>query len=194
MVFVMISSQDNSHTLAALLKKRSLKKGAPITLASGKVSDIYVDCKMSTLHGPSLEVIGDAMWNFLAPKLQRGDFFVAGVSVGGDPLVAATLLSAARAGKELEGLLIRKEPKAHGASQGRAVDGFEPRQGVGVWLVEDVVSTGGSSLKAAQYLIKEGYQLDGILAILDREMGGIDALRKELGCEVAALLTLSQLL
>ena len=161
-------------TLSVLetLKKRAVKSGVDIKLASGVRSNVYVDCKLATLHGPSLDILGAALWERV--KILSGgssNIFVAGVSVGGDPLVAAVLLAAHRDGRALEGLLIRKEPKAHGASSGKAVDGFPPRQDFDVFLLEDVITSGASSKKAAEFLKNEGYRLKAIVALVDREAG-----------------------
>ena len=180
--------------LIETLKKRAVKSGVDIKLASGVRSSVYVDCKLATLHGPSLELIGRDLWEKV--KILSGggkNVFVAGVSVGGDPLVAAVLLAAHQEGCSLEGLLIRKEPKAHGASSGKAVDGFAPRQGFDVYLLEDVITSGGSSKRAAEFLKNEGYNLKGIVALVDREAGGVEALRNELGVHVETLTRLSQL-
>ena len=179
--------------LIEVLKNRALLKGAHLTLASGQASGgIYVDCKRITLHGPSLKVVSHAVVDFFNEKGLRPKQ-VAGVSVGGDPLVAGVLLEANSLGWELSGLLVRKEPKKHGASQGKAVDGPAPEAGQSVWLLEDVVSTGGSSLKAAHYLRDEGYHLGGVLCLVDREMGGIWSLADNLQVPVLSLVTLSQL-
>lgn len=183
-----------TSALINLLKIRAVRTGVDIKLASGAASNVYVDCKQVTLHGPSLKVLGKAFWGRLKILAKNEEnFFVAGVSIGGDPLVAAILLEAAEEGRALEGLLIRKEPKPHGASKGKAVDGFAPRQGFGTYLVEDVITSGGSSKKAADYLRNEGYELKGILAMVDRQAGGVAYLQKELGIVVETLTTLDQL-
>jgi len=189
--------------LQKVLSSRSVRKNVDIKLASGAQSNVYVDCKLSTLHGPSLKVIGEFLFqalqkmisNFHADSnsLNESHFYVAGVSVGGDPLVAAVILEAEKNGTSLEGLLIRKEPKSHGASQGKAVDGFPPRQNYGVILVEDVITSGASSYKACEFLMAEGYKLRGILALVDREAGGVEYLSSKLSVPVITLTKLSEL-
>lgn len=178
--------------LGELLKKRAVRKGKTITLASGRTSDIYVDCKRVTLHGASLEVVARTCVEKLlavAPDLTH----VAGVSVGGDPLVAGIILAAHGRGREMEALLVRKEKKSHGLSEGRCVEGGLPAETRSVWLVEDVVSTGGSSAKAAADLKAEGYPLKGMLCLVDREMGGVESLEARFGVPVVALLKVSEL-
>lgn len=173
-----------------LIRDRALVKGVEVKLASGQSSNFYVDCKRITLHGPSLKRVGEAFWARL--KSERPTL-IAGVSVGGDPLVAAILIAALQDGVELSGLLVRKEKKSHGLAQGRAVDGPESTEKDSVWLVEDVISTGGSSLKAAEHLVSEGYKLKGILSLVDREMGGIQSLGQKFGVPVISLHKISEI-
>jgi len=177
--------------LLELVRSRAANARVQVKLASGQSSDYYINCKDVTLHGPSLAVLGEAFAEELRALPQPPEQ-VAGVSVGGDPMVAAVLIAAQRAGWELEGLLVRKEAKSHGLSQGKAVDGAAPRGGV--WLVEDVISTGGSLATAFANLKREGYRVDGILALVDREMGGRERLEKEFGVPVKALFAVRQIL
>jgi orotate phosphoribosyltransferase len=119
---------------------------------------------------------------------------VAGVSVGGDPLVSGIVIEASNNQQEWEALLIRKEPKKHGFTQGRAVEGSLPNAAMKIWLVEDVISTGKSSLEAADQLKKEGYPLSGVLALVDREMGGVQKIQSELSLPVRAVFRVSEIL
>ena len=89
-------------------------------------------------------------------------------------------------------LLVRKEPKLHGGTEGRAVEGIRGEEVVGrIFMVEDVISTGGSSAKAMRYLLHEKYPVTAIWAILDREMGGSEKLQEEFGIPVQSLFRLS---
>ncbi|MBS1984923.1 MAG: hypothetical protein JST16_12205 [Bdellovibrionales bacterium] len=179
--------------LLELVRQRAWLRNIEVKLASGKASNFYFDCKRVTLHGPSLELVSLAFWNELTAQ-SPAPSHVAGVSVGGDPLVAGILLEAWRQKRtELGGLLVRKEKKSHGLSQGRAVDGVVASETTSVWLVEDVISTGGSSLTAAEHLRAEGYPLQGILCMIDREMGGVESLRQKLDIPVLSLLRLSEI-
>lgn len=174
------------------IRKRALIQGQEFTLASGKKSSVYVDCKQVTLWSPSLNRISKLFFDKLAEKdcLPK---IAAGVSVGGDPLVAGFILECQRRGIEMEGMLIRKEAKDHGRSAGRRWEGRQPDSGAEIWLLEDVISTGKSSLSAAEYLKEEGFKLSGIIAIVDREMGGVESLAKGLGIPVLTLMGLSQI-
>ena len=178
--------------LVQLFKGRALKKGSPHKLASGLVSNIYVNSKEITLHGPSLLVLSKIL---VAALAEQSDVptLVAGVSIGGDPIVAGVILEAARQNWGLGGLLVRKEPKAHGATSGRCVEGAPPKENDRVWLLEDVVSTGASSITAAQNLLNEGYPLAGVMVLVDRQMGGLQKLRQMFEVPVIALITLAEL-
>jgi orotate phosphoribosyltransferase len=177
-------------SLLEAVRKRALKTGVQVKLASGQTSNYYVNCKFLTLHGPSLQIVGKAIAAWLKGQAQRPEQ-IGGVSVGGDPMVAAAIWAAADLGWEPDGLLVRKEAKSHGMSQGKAVEGAEPRGGV--WLLEDVISTGGSLRTAVDNLKREGYRLDGILAIVDRQMGGVERLRADLGVPVEAFFRIDEI-
>ena len=175
-------------SLLEYLQQDALKTGVDLVLASGQRSNYYVDTKQVSLQGPSLALIGEEFWTLLQKQTPRPDC-VAGVSLGGDPLASAAILEAHKKGVHLEAFLIRKEAKAHGATHGSRVEGRKHLRNElkSLWLLEDVISTGGSSLSAAKHLIEEGYPLRGIVCILDREMGGVEKLSTELGLPVLAL-------
>jgi orotate phosphoribosyltransferase len=181
--------------LRAELKKRALKVlDKPVKLASGQMSHVYVDSKKVSLFGPTLKLLGEIFYKKIRELDSHGEIQIAGVSVGGDPLVAAVLIAASQAqdSKILGGLLVRKEAKSHGATAGRRVEG-EPSQGTGCWLVEDVLSTGGSAQSALDALKSEGYKPRGVIVILDREMGGLEKLKAQNKIEVLSLFKLSEL-
>jgi orotate phosphoribosyltransferase len=182
-----------SNSLVELLVHRAFQKIEGITLASGLRADYYIDCKKLSLHGPSLKKVSEFFWKLLSEQ-KILPTHVAGVSVGGDPLVAGIILEASAQQQALEALLIRKEAKKHGMSKGRAVEGNLPNDSMKIWLIEDVVSTGKSSLEAAAQLKNEGYPLHGVMALVDREMGGIEKLEKELNVPVIVPIKVSQIL
>ena len=177
------------------LKTQALKTGVDVVLASGQRSTYYVDSKQVSLYGPSLALIGKAFWAELKKQNPLPDA-IAGVSLGGDPLASAVVLEAWNEGVSLDAFLIRKESKGHGATQGGRIEGRKQLKDdlKSLWLVEDVISTGGSSLSAAAHLKEMGYPLKGILCILDREMGGPQKLSQELGVPVLALFKIRDLL
>ncbi|HVJ66065.1 MAG TPA: orotate phosphoribosyltransferase [Bdellovibrionota bacterium] len=186
-------SQSNLQTLLADLKNHALIRGKDIVLASGQKSDYYVNSKRITLHGERLLNLSHVIFEWLTSH-GHSPSHLAGVSVGGDPIVSGVALVAAQKKVPMSVLLVRKEKKAHGATTGKAVEGDDPEHVTSCWLLEDVVSTGGSSLKAAKFLAEEGYRLDGILCLLDREMGGVQHLAAELGIPVHALFRVKEVL
>ena len=178
--------------LKKYMRERAVMKDVQVTLASGQASNFYVDCKKVSLHGPALQALSEVFCEELE-KLAPKPKAVAGVSVGGDPIIAGILVIAAQKDWPLEGLLVRKEAKKHGLSSGKAVEGARLGSGDAVWLLEDVISTGGSSLVAAQHLREEGFNLAGIYCIVDREMGGAQRLEEELKIPVRSLFKKAEL-
>ncbi len=116
---------------------------------------------------------------------------VGGVSIGGDPLVSSVVLAAYQEKDDLKGFLIRKEPKGHGTN--RWVEGGKNlKKGMNVVILEDVVTTGGSSLKAIEAVEKEGYKVKGVIALLDRLDGGQEAIESQ-GYIFKAIFTLKDI-
>ncbi|MFH5802506.1 orotate phosphoribosyltransferase [Alienimonas sp. DA493] len=152
--------------LHALVLERALKFG-DFTLASGQKSSYYLDGKQVALHAQGLRLIAAG---FLELAADWDYDAVGGMSIGADPLIGGVLSLSDRT--DLVGAMIRKEAKGHGT--GRYVEG--PLQGgQNVLVVEDVVTTGGSSLKAIERLRDYGAEVCGVVAIVDRLQGGAAA-------------------
>ena len=149
--------------LHALIRDRALKFGE-FTLASGQTSSYYLDGKQVALHAAGLRQIAAGLLGLAAGWEYDA---VGGMSIGADPLIGAALALSDR--DDLAGVLIRKEPKGHGT--GRYLEGpLEP--GRTVLIVEDVVTTGGSSLRAIERVREFGAEVCGVAAIVDRLQGG----------------------
>lgn len=157
--------------LAALLYEKSYMEG-DFTLASGRKSDYYFDCRQSSLDPGGAWMIGSLFLDMLKGV---GAKAVAGMTMGADPLVTATSLLAYKNGIYLPALIVRKQPKDHGA--GRQIEGLaNVGKGDPVVVLEDVVSTGGSVLKACKAVEEAGLKVLSVLCILDREEpGGAEA-------------------
>ncbi len=168
--------------LMELIKERSLKFG-DFTLASGKKAKYYLDCKQVTLHAEGLRLIAQG----LLEQLRDVSFdAIGGMSIGADPIIAGVLTVAAEQGRPLEGFLVRKEPKGHGTQ--RYLEGpLQPGQKVAI--LEDVVTTGGSSLKAIERVRDFGAEPVVVAAIIDRLEGG-KANFSSAGLELRSLLTI----
>lgn len=188
-----IENKELREKVLQAVRERCVKKGSTFKLASGGTSDVYVDSKGVTLHAASLKLLSDYFWNVWQAQ-GVSPSTIAGVSVGGDPLASGIALKALDFGIDCNILLVRKERKEHGGSEGRAVEGKAPAQLKGkIVLVEDVMSTGGSSAKALNFLKAEGYEVSEMWAIVDREMGAIERLEKEFSIPVRSLFRLSEL-
>lgn len=173
--------------LIALLKERSLLQGE-FVLSSGRRSSCYVDCRRTTMHAEGLALIG-ALGLEALRRVGWQPQAVGGMTLGADP-VAYAIAAASHADPPLvHGFTVRKDPKAHGA--GRRVEGcFEA--GARVVVVEDVLTTGSSSLEAARAIGEAGGSVLGVLAVVDRGEGGREAIEGA-GLALHALVALPEL-
>ena len=168
--------------LARLLVEKSYREG-DFVLASGRRSDYYFDCRVTALHAEGAWLIGTLFNDMLKGLDIKG---VGGMTMGADPLVSATTVISHEQGRPLHGLLVRKEAKGHGT--GQFVEGLGNfSAGDSVAMLEDVVTTGGSLLKACADL-----SIAAVCAILDREEGGREKLQ-EAGYDLLALFTRKEL-
>ena len=170
-----IFSEKYDFNKAKLLKKlieKSYKKGN-FTLASGKKSSHYLNCKPVSLNGEGLNLISYLFLEIMDSRSKA----VAGLTLGADPLVSGLIVSAASKGLELNGLIIRKEIKNYGTKSG--VEGPILEKGTLVTVLEDVVTTAGSVIKAIKKLRENNYIVEEVLSIVDRQEGGYEALNNE---------------
>jgi orotate phosphoribosyltransferase len=145
-----------------------------VTLASGRKSNFYFDGKQTTLHSQGGLLVGKAFWEEI--KQFEGPIHgVGGLTLGADPIATATSIAAQLDGADVHAFIIRKEPKGHGTGQW-----LEGRKnllpGSRVVIVEDVTTTGGSSLKAVERAEEEGLVVLGIVTLVDREEGAREAI------------------
>ena len=166
--------------LLELLKKYAYKKGE-YTLSSGKTSEHYVNCKPVTLTGRGLTLTSLLMLKEVNTSV------VAGLTLGADPLVSGVSLVSALDGRLVNALIVRKEAKGHGTQAW--IEGPELPKGTKVTVLEDVVTTGGSAVKAAEKLRDAGYIVETVVAIVDRQEGGVEAMEKA-GLKLRSLFTL----
>lgn len=177
---------NEREELKEILKKRSILKG-DFTLASGRKSTYYINGKMTTLCAQGLYLSAKLLLDRIE-GLSYDAF--AGPTIGADPIIGALLTLAAQRGLEKEGFLIRKEAKDHGTKN--LVEG-NLKPGMRVILLEDVATTGGSLLKAAQALESGGGKVAGVFTIVDREEGAEENLSKA-GYRFASLFKVKELL
>ncbi len=155
--------------LMQLVRELALQTGE-FKLASGKMSNYYLDCRKVTLDSRGANLIADGMLELLGKDLPDA---VGGMAIGADPITAALITVAGREGKRLKGFIVRKEAKQHGT--GRDVEG-PVQPGETAYIVEDVVTTGGSSLAAIEKAEAFGLKIRGVLAVIDRLEGGTETL------------------
>lgn len=164
-------SNADLHRLATLLADRSAKRGRFI-LASGRESTFYIDARLTTMSPEGLALIGPLGLAAIGARGWIPDS-VGGLTLGADPISYAISYASASAARPLRAFTVRKEPKSHGT--GRLVEGPFQR-GDRVVIVEDVITTGGSALKAADAVSAAGGHVLGVLALVDREEGGREAI------------------
>jgi orotate phosphoribosyltransferase len=158
--------------LVDLLRERSFER-KKVILASGKESDFFIDCKQTILTAEGHALVGLLMFEALA-KLPPCEG-VAGVELGGCPLASAVSLTSFQKGRPLPAFYVRKGAKDHGSK--KLVEGDKSiRPGMPVVVLEDVVTTGGSTLQAVDKLRDVGLQVVGVVAIVDRLEGGREAI------------------
>ena len=174
--------------LVRLLATRSARRGQ-FTLASGRTSTLYIDARLTTMSPDGLALIGPAGLAAIAEAGWEADA-VGGLTLGADPVSYAVSYASALAGRPVRAFTVRKEPKAHGT--GKLIEGpFE--MGDRVVVVEDVITTGGSALRAVDAVRAAGGQVLGVLALVDREEGGREAIEGA-GVPVRSLVRAAELL
>ena len=157
--------------LLTLLAERSARRGH-FTLASGRQSTLYIDARLTTMSPDGLALIGPLALTALRASGWHVDA-VGGLTLGADPVSYAIAYASALAGTPLRAFTVRKAAKAHGT--GRLIEG-PLRQGDRVAVIEDVITTGGSALRAVEAIRAAGGMPAGVLALVDREEGGREAL------------------
>ena len=172
------------QALIDLVRERALHFG-DFTLASGKKAKYYLDGKQVTLDSRGALLVAEGMLDLLA---QQGPLpkAVGGMAIGADPITAAIITVAGMRNLSLSGILVRKESKGHGTN--RFVEG-PVQPGDTVAIVEDVVTTGGSSLEAIERVQEFGLRVTCVSAIIDRMEGGAAAFAAK-GIPFASLLTI----
>ncbi len=170
------------EALQRLIREKALKFG-DFTLASGRKAKYYLDGKQVTLDAGGSRLVGEGLLDLLGPTLPDA---VGGMSIGADPITGAVITIAGLRGLPLLGFMVRKEPKGHGLL--RYLEG-PVSPGQRAVIVEDVVTTGGSSLLAIERAEEFGLKIVGVLAIIDRLEGGAAAFA-ERGYPFASLFTI----
>ena len=174
--------------LIKILKRDSYRNG-DFTLSSGKKTEHYINCKPVILNAACLKLVSHSMLEYI----DQNSVAVAGLTLGADPLVCGVALASLEHPwcPTQDALIVRKEAKGHGTNAW--VEGPLPAVRSEITVLEDVVTTGGSSLKAVEKLRDMGYNVNRIISIVDREEGGWE-LMKESGIELFSLFTIRDFL
>lgn len=174
----------NRQALLDLIAQESLRRG-DFTLASGKKATYYLDCRHVTLHPQGANLIAAGMLDVMRSSGDLPDA-VGGMAIGADPITASIITLAGQQSLPLKGFMVRKEAKGHGT--GRQVEGpVEPGQKV--VIVEDVITTGGSAIKAVEAVREFGLEVAYVIGIIDRLAGGKEAFAG-VGLELKTLCTI----
>lgn len=185
-----VMDQDFKQELLDILYVRSFKYDPDngFLLTSGKKSDVYIDVKKTSLCSEAMELIGFTFFNIL--KIEPVDA-IGGMTLGADPIAYAAAMYCTTHGKYLDAFVIRKEPKKHGTQQW--IEG-NVQPGAWVVIVEDVVTTGGSTLKAIERARESGLQVRRVIALVDREEGGKENIETNAKVPFDSVFTKSELI
>jgi orotate phosphoribosyltransferase len=178
----------NHDTLIGLLAERSARRGH-FVLASGRESTLYIDARLTTMSPDGLALIGSLGLSSLQATNWAIDA-VGGLTLGADPVSYAIAYASANTNKPVRAFTVRKEIKTHGT--GRLIEG-PFKKGDHVAVVEDVITTGASALRAVEAIKEAGGVVSGVLALVDREEGGKEALEAN-GLSVIALVRASEII
>ena len=173
------------ETLLAELREHALVIGE-VTLSSGKTAQYYVDAKRALLRPPAYRAAGELI---AAEAADRAATAVGGMTMGADPLACAAIGS--DDGDGLLAFFVRKERKEHGLQ--RWIEGPELEPGTRCLVVEDVVTTGGSTVRAIERIREEGLEVAGVTAVVDRLAGGGDAVAAAADAPYRSLVTIDEL-
>ena len=183
----MTNSTDNMALLKQLLVEKSVKRGS-FVLASGKQSDIYVDARLTTMSPEGMLLIGSLGLSAISGRDWQPDS-IGGLTMGADPVAFAISHTSALQQRPVRAFSVRKEAKSHGT--GNRIEGpFQ--KGDKVVVVEDVITTGKSALQAIDAIEASGGKILGVLAVVDRQDGGREAIRAR-GYDVVTLTTIADL-
>jgi orotate phosphoribosyltransferase len=176
-------SDGSRERLVAALREHALVIGE-VTLTSGKKAQYYVDAKRAILRRDGFQALGELV---AAEAGAAGATAVGGMTMGADPVACAALA----AGADVKAFFVRKDRKEHGLQ--RWIEGPPLAQGTPCLVVEDVVTTGGSTVRAIERIREEGLEVVGVTSVVDRLAGGGEAIEKAAGAPYRPLVTIDEL-
>jgi orotate phosphoribosyltransferase len=184
-----MTHDEMKHRLAEIILERSFqyRDNPPFTLASGKTSNYYFNCKPTTMDPEGMYLIGNLLFDMLADA----DVSAAGgLTLGADPIANALSLISYQKKKPIKSFVVRKDAKNHGTKSG--IEG-NITSGERVAIIDDVITTGGSTITAIEVAQEAGLKIDRVIAIVDREEGGRENIKKYVD-RVDAVLTRTEMM
>jgi len=164
----MVEAMSGAHThLLKMLAKKSFRLGS-FTLSSGGTSDYYIDCRLTTLDAAGAVATGEAVVAEIRARGWKAEA-IGGLTMGADPIVVATSVISAQQGAPINGFLVRKAEKTHGT--GQRIEGFREK-GASVVIVDDVCTTGASTIQAIEAAREFGFAISGVLCLVERQEAG----------------------
>jgi len=181
------SPRKMKQRLIELIIERTFKfsKKPTFKLASGKTSSFYFNCKPTTLNPEGMYLTGQLMYNLMKSYKSMKIKAIGGLTLGADPVANAIAYTSYLKGDSIESFVVRKEPKKHGTMLW--IEG-QVKKGDKVLIVEDVITTGSSTLKAVNRAKKCGLKVQGVIVLIDRQEGGREKVEAK-GVPLKALLT-----
>jgi len=153
--------------LLKMLAEKSFRLGN-FKLSSGGTSDYYIDCRLTTLDAAGAVATGEAIVEEIRERGWKADA-IGGLTMGADPIVVATSVISSQQGAPINGFLVRKAEKTHGT--GQRIEGFREK-GAQVVVVDDVCTTGASTIQAIEAAREFGFEISGVLCLVEREEAG----------------------
>jgi len=153
--------------LLKMLAEKSFRLGN-FKLSSGGTSDYYIDCRLTTLDAAGAVATGEAVVEEIRERGWKADA-IGGLTMGADPIVVATSVISSQQGAPINGFLVRKAEKTHGT--GQRIEGFREK-GAQVVIVDDVCTTGASTIQAIQAAREYGFEVTGVLCLVERREAG----------------------
>lgn len=173
-------STETRIALKSLLIQNSLILG-PITLSNGSESNHYFDCKRTTLNAEGAVLVGDAVLDMMLEELHEWPKAIGGLTHGADPIISSVIVRARERNLYLDGFYVRSEAKKHGTKN---LIENAPKRGSNIVIVDDVVTAGGSVMKAITAAEDAGCHILAVITLVDRLEGGGDTLRKRVDCYI----------
>jgi len=169
------SMKSMKKRLAELIIERSFRFSDKPTfrLASGRLSSYYFNCKPTTLNGEAMYLIGHIIYDIIRNRRSWNVSAVGGLTLGADPIANAVAYTSYLKGDPVEAFVVRKEPKKHGTMLW--IEG-SVKKGDRIVIIEDVITTGGSTLKAIERARRSGLRIEGVVVLVDRQEGGREAI------------------